>query len=288
MKYGINMLLWTDDATGEQFVPLFRTIKEIGYDGVEIPIFSADVKRFEKLGKTLDSIGLGSTAVTVCSEAADPMSADPDNRARGVAALKTAVDCCAALGSSLLVGPLHSALGVFSGASPTADQRARSAESLREAATYAAQHNVTFAIEYLNRFEAYALTSAVDTVAFLKQVDHPNCRMMYDTFHAHIEEKNVRAAIHTGGKNIVHVHISENDRSTPGVGQVNWTATFDALSEIAYDGWFTVEAFGLALQALAAATKIWRRMYDYEEKLVRDALAFMKSEWEKRTSELLV
>jgi D-psicose/D-tagatose/L-ribulose 3-epimerase len=37
-----------------------------------------------------------------------------------------------------------------------------------------------------------------------------------------------------------------------------------------------VEAFGLALPELAAATKIWRRMYKTEEKLCADALAFMK------------
>jgi D-psicose/D-tagatose/L-ribulose 3-epimerase len=39
-----------------------------------------------------------------------------------------------------------------------------------------------------------------------------------------------------------------------------------------------VEAFGLSLPAIAAATKIWRRMYESEEQLARDALAFMKQE----------
>ena len=43
-----------------------------------------------------------------------------------------------------------------------------------------------------------------------------------------------------------------------------------------------VEAFGLALPELAAATKIWRRMYESEEQLARDSLSFMKSEWAKR------
>ena len=44
----------------------------------------------------------------------------------------------------------------------------------------------------------------------------------------------------------------------------------------------TVEAFGLALPELVAATKIWRRMYESEMQLARDGLAFMKSEWAKR------
>ena len=43
-----------------------------------------------------------------------------------------------------------------------------------------------------------------------------------------------------------------------------------------------IEAFGLALPELVAATKIWRRMYESEEQLARDGLAFMKQEVEKR------
>jgi D-psicose/D-tagatose/L-ribulose 3-epimerase len=76
----------------------------------------------------------------------------------------------------------------------------------------------------------------------------------------------------------VHVHISENDRSTPGQGQVAWKETFDTLRETGYDGWMTVEAFGLALPEISAATKIWRRMYESEEQLSRDALAFMQQQ----------
>jgi D-psicose/D-tagatose/L-ribulose 3-epimerase len=83
----------------------------------------------------------------------------------------------------------------------------------------------------------------------------------------------------------VHVHISENDRSTPGEGQIAWDETFDALSKSGYDGWMVVEAFGLALPEIAAATKIWRRMYRSEEQLATDGLKFMKSQvasrWKK-------
>jgi len=105
-------------------------------------------------------------------------------------------------------------------------------------------------------------------------------RMMYDTFHANIEEKSVAKAIKDCAPYTVHVHISENDRSTPGEGHVDWDSTFHALRETGYDGWFTVEAFGLALPELAAATKIWRRMYPSEEYLATRALQFMKSRWE--------
>ena len=79
-----------------------------------------------------------------------------------------------------------------------------------------------------------------------------------------------------------HVHISENDRSTPGSGNV-WDRTFDAvLHEIGYDNLMVIEAFGLALDKLVPATKIWRRMYDNERQLAGDGLKFMKDEVAKR------
>ena len=106
--------------------------------------------------------------------------------------------------------------------------------------------------------------------------------MMYDTFHANIEEKNLPQAIKTCAEYTVHVHISENDRGTPGEGHVHWKESFDTLKQTGYDGWFVIEAFGLALPALAAATKIWRRMFESEDQLARDGLAFMKGEWAKR------
>ncbi len=147
---------------------------------------------------------------------------------------------------------------------------------MRHNAENAAAAGVMLGVEYLNRFECYLLNSVADTVRFVREVDHPNCRMMYDTFHANIEEKDVVQAIRDCAPYTVHVHISENDRSTPGQGHVPWDETFKTLKETGYDGWMVIEAFGLALPELAAATKIWRRMYRSEEQLARDGLAFMK------------
>ena len=147
---------------------------------------------------------------------------------------------------------------------------------MRPLAEHAGQAGVTLALEYLNRFELYLLNCAADTVRFVKEVDHPNCRMMYDTFHANIEEKDVPEAIRACAPYTAHVHISENDRSTPGEGHVHWDETFAGLAELGYDGWLMVEAFGCALPEIAGATCIWRNMFPNEEYLAKNGLAFMK------------
>ena len=282
MKYGMNLLLWTGNV-GDEHLPLLEKLKAIGYDGVELPIFDYEVARYASLGKKLDDLGLERTAVTVRNAEDNPISGDSSVRARSVEQNKLAVECCQAAGAKLLCGPYHSALGAFSGQGPTKDEWKWGVESMRIVAEHAAACGVTLAVEYLNRFECYFLNCAADTARFIKEVGHGSCRMMYDTFHANIEEKDIPTAIRGCSEYTVHVHISENDRSTPGRGHVHWTETFDTLKETGYDGWLMVEAFGLALPELAAATKIWRRMYESEEQLARAAFGFMKSEWGKRS-----
>jgi D-psicose/D-tagatose/L-ribulose 3-epimerase len=192
------------------------------------------------------------------------------------------LDCCAAVGATALVGPYHSALGEFSGKGPTADEWKWGVEAMRQVAEHAGKVGVVLGVECLNRFETYLLNTHADAARFAREVGHPNCRVMYDTFHANIEEKSIPQAIRSCADVLVHVHTSENDRSTPGQGNIRWAENFDTLKEVGYDGWLMVEAFGLALPELAAATKIWRRMFQSEEQLSRDALAFMKAEVARR------
>jgi D-psicose/D-tagatose/L-ribulose 3-epimerase len=278
MKTGMNLLLWTTHVTADHF-PILEKLKKAGYDGVEIPIFEGDTAHFQKLRKQLDNLGLGCTAVTVVNEAANPISEDAAVREAAVERIKWVIDMTAALGGEVLAGPFHSPLAVFSGHPPTEDEKKRAADVLRQAAEHAATVNVKLAIEYLNRFECYFLTTAADARALVDRVNHPSFRTMYDTFHANIEEKNVGTAIATLGDRMVHVHISECDRGTPGTGMVHWDETFRALRKAKYDGWLTIEAFGRALPALAAATRVWRDLFPSAEELYTQGLRFVKEKW---------
>jgi D-psicose/D-tagatose/L-ribulose 3-epimerase len=150
---------------------------------------------------------------------------------------------------------------------------------VRRAAERAEACGVTLALEPLNRFETYLLNAAADAARFAREVAHARCRIMYDTFHAHIEEKEIGGALDAAAPALAHVHVSENDRSTPGRGQVDWAGTFAALRRAGYAGWLTIEAFGQAVPSLAAATRIWRRMFADEEQLAREGHDFIRRSW---------
>ncbi|XZE19056.1 sugar phosphate isomerase/epimerase family protein [Pirellulaceae bacterium SH449] len=276
MKFGMNLLLWSGELN-DGMLPVLESLKKMGYDGVEVPIFNLDLD-YTAWGKRLDDLGLSRTAVTVRNEGDNPISPDANIRKKGVELNKRALDCCAAAGVETLVGPYHSAIGYFTGAGRTEDEWKWGIESMREVAEHAGKVGVMLAVEPLNRFEVYFLNAQADAAEFCRQVGHPNCRMMYDTFHANIEEKSITKAMHDIKDMVCHIHISENDRSTPGAGDIKWQETFDAIRSIGYDNWLVIEAFGLSLPELAAATKIWRRMFDDELKLAEDGLKFMKAQ----------
>lgn len=284
MKVGMNLFLWTDDPVDEMWLPLYERLQAMGFDGVELPIFDANAEKFAALGRRLDDLGLERTAITVRNASDDPLSSDASIREAALDATKRVLDCCEAVGSSMLGGPLYAAIGQFSGSGPTEEEWNRSVSVMQQAADYAARGGTRLTFEFLNRFEIYLLNSTADTARYVADVDRPNVGIHYDTFHAHIEEKDSSAAIRAHSDAITHVHISENDRSTPGQGQVAWNATFDALASSGYDDWLTIEAFGASLPSLAAATKIWRRMFDDEEGLAREGHDFIRREWAKRRS----
>ncbi len=278
MRTGMNLLLWTTHVTSEHF-PILASLKKTGFDGVEIPIFEGDAAHYRGIRKELDNLGLACTTVACMTPEANPISPDAAIRKAAVDRLKWVIEMSSVLGSEILAGPYHSPLAVFSGTGPTADEKSRAVEVLRQAADIGQPAKVKLAIEYLNRFECYFLTTAADARALVKQVNHPNFSSMYDTFHANIEEKDITKTITGFADSFIHVHISENDRGTPGTGHVHWKETFAALRKVNYDGWLTIEAFGRALPALAAATRVWRDLFPSAEEVYTQGLRFTREMW---------
>ncbi|MGE3873302.1 MAG: sugar phosphate isomerase/epimerase family protein [Parvibaculaceae bacterium] len=272
MKIGFNLLLWTGHVTLE-YRSLLRDIRKAGYDGVEIPIFEGDPGHYARLGEMLDEIGLERTVVTIMpSLDKNPLSGDGATRKAALDHAKWFIDCSAALGAAIVGGPIHSVHGHFTGAGPTAAERKRGIAFHRRAGDHAAAKNVRLALEALNRFECYFLTTMQQLADYLDEVGHPAVQGMYDTFHANIEEADPVKAIRTIRRHMIHVHISENDRGIPGKGHVDWPATYKALKTSRYDGWLTIEAFGRSLPALAAATRVWRDFFESPETVYREGI----------------
>ena len=274
MKIGMNLLLWTNHVTEEHF-GIVDDLKQTGYDGIELFLGQGDVAHYTKLGRQFSNIGMGVTAVASLAPEENIASPDPKIRAAGLDKLKWSIDVGAAANVEVICGPFHSSFAYFTRQPPTREERKCSVEMLQKAAEYASTANIILAPEALNRFECYLYNTMADLKTLAEQVNHPSLGAMYDTHHSHIEEKSQAKAIQTIAPYLKHVHISENDRGTPGSGQVNWKAVFDTLKEIQYDGWLTIEAFSTIIPEFANAINVWRD-YSPSEEIYKKGLKFIK------------
>jgi len=274
MKIGMNMLLWTNHVTEEHY-HIIDQLKTTGYDGIELFLGEGNEKHYAKLGTHFSSIKMGVTAVAALAPEENIASPDSNVRAAGLDKLKWSIDMSAAANVEVICGPFHSTFAYFTRQPPTERERQWSMEMLREAAEYAQKANIILAPEAVNRFECYLYNTMADLGNMVKQVDHPNLGAMFDTHHANIEEKNQAGAIKTIAPYLKHVHISENDRGTPGRGQVDWADVFSALKEIKYDGWLTIEAFSTIIPEFANAINVWRD-YSPSEEIYTEGLKLIK------------
>ncbi len=275
MKIGINHFLWSGQATPE-IVPVVRKLRKMGYDGVEFPIFHSNESAYRELRGVLDELGMGATGCTVMPNDAYLIASDPAVRQKGVEYLQNALRMAKILGCDVLCGPLYSPVGKTVGRSRTQEEWQWGVESMRQVAPTAEDLGVTIAIEYINRFETYFLNCAADTLKFVKEVGSPRIRMMMDSFHCNIEEKDVSSAWKKCGKALAHVHISENDRGVPGTGHVHWKEIFKALKEMKYDGWLTIESFGTTVPEIATAASIWRPLFKGNDQVAKEGIKFIR------------
>ncbi|MBL8237681.1 MAG: sugar phosphate isomerase/epimerase [Bryobacterales bacterium] len=257
MQIGVNTLLWTAGFT-EAHLPLIGKARDLGMDGIELATFDFSSFPAAAARRELEACRMPGI---LCSALVAGMSLATDDaplREKSVEFLQAGVRATAEAGLSLFIGPFCSAVGYLPGRRRTADEWLRCVEGLQELGEYAGRFGVRVAIEPLNRFETFFLNTAADALELCREVAHPRIGILYDTFHANIEEKNQMAAIRLLGKHIFHVHTCENDRGIPGSGPIDWPGVIGALKEVGYDDWLVIESFGPGIKEIAAAACIWR------------------------------
>jgi sugar phosphate isomerase/epimerase len=117
----------------------------------------------------------------------------------------------------------------------TRDQEWRwSVEGMRAAAREAGRLGIRIAIEPLNRYEAYLVTTMEEALAYIHDVGSPAVGVTLDLFHANIEEPDIPAAIRAAGPRLWHVHVADTNRRGLGQGHLDLGPIVAALREVGY------------------------------------------------------
>lgn len=276
MKYGINTLLWTA-GFDESHLDLLPRFREWGFDGVEIARFEFESFPVAAARRAAEAAGLKTVFCSALTGDLSIISDDAAVRTRALAFVRRGIEVAAELGADTFVGPYCSPVGYLPGRRRTEDEWKRAVEGLQSLGPVLDANGVTLAVEPLNRFETYFLNTTADAVALCQEVGHDRVGILFDTFHANIEEKKLGDALRACGSLVKHVHTCENDRGIPGSGHVAWADVFDAIRAIGYDRWVVIESFGSRITEIAAAACIWRDLASSSDAIAADGVKFLRA-----------
>lgn len=271
MKYALCNEMFGDMP----FEEICATSRELGYTGIEIAPFTmhsgepfdvrdvtADVRQTHRQQATdagLEVVGLHwLLAKTEGFHLTDP---DPQVRQRTAEYFKELAQLCHDLGGTVLVlgSPPQRNLA------PTVSYEEGeqfAAEVLREAMPACADCGVTIALEPLGPAEGNFMLTAEAGIRLAKLVDSPHCRLHLDVKAMASEEKPIEAIIRDSREWFVHFHANDPNLLGPGMGQVEFRPIFEALRDIDYSGWVSVEVFKYE----PSPTEIARQSIEYMRK----------------------
>jgi len=258
MKIGIHLSSFTP-SWNDDIIPFIKASADIGYEAVEIPLMDPDSFDYQKVASELRFHALCCTCGTSVTILEDPSSNDSEIQKAGIRRLKKCIDICNYLETDCLGGVLYAPWGQHKRRIGAASNREKAIESFGEVSEYARQKGVLLSLEILNRYESYFMNTIDEGIEFLDQLNQPNVKLHFDTFHAHIEEKSIADAILKGGQHIAHVHLCDNNRAAPGTGMIDFTKVRDALRQIGFDRYVMVENFVIPDSEAGEQVCIWRK-----------------------------
>jgi D-psicose/D-tagatose/L-ribulose 3-epimerase len=277
IKLGVSTWLWTSPFTTAS-VDLFPKIRATGYEAVEIPIEYPEMIDGKQVRAALDAEGLQAVSCGAFGPSRDLTHEDTSVHEVCFDYLRRCFELSNIIGATFVAGPMYSAVGKARMLSPEKRKLEweRAVSNLQRVCSTAADHGQTIALEPLNRFESDLVNTAEDVVRLVRDIGHPAARIMLDSFHMSLEEKNPEEAIVLAGDQLIHLQVSENYRGVPGTGQTPWPLIRRGLQRINYQGVVSIESFTPEVKELAGAVCIWKHLAPTQDGFASDGYKFLR------------
>jgi D-psicose/D-tagatose/L-ribulose 3-epimerase len=277
-KLGVHALVWVGGWSHEECAKAIGQTAELGFDLIEIPALDPKSIDVDFTRRTLEQNKLGVTMSLGLDATGDISSGDPDKIKRGEALLLDALHVARDIGATHVCGILYSAFQKYS-LPPTEKGIQGSIGAIRRFCAEAAKSNITIGMEVVNRYESNVLNTAAQAVDFCKRVGAPNVKVHLDTYHMHIEEADIEAAIVETGPMLGYFHIGESNRGYLGAGSLDFDRVFRGLAKAEYKGPITFESFSSAVvnQPLSGILAIWRNLWTDGRDLAGHAKDFIEA-----------
>jgi D-psicose/D-tagatose/L-ribulose 3-epimerase len=276
MKIGVSAFAWTTRFTPAH-IALIPKLRDHGLEGFEIPMFDPAEVPAAELRKAFEANDLECSFCAILPAGINPISPDSSVRARSRVHLLRCIETGAEAGARLICGPLYAPIGYLPGRRRTDDEWNWAVDCFQALGDALVAHDISLAIEPVNRSETFFLNTARDGKDLCEAVGHSRIGVAIDTFHANIEEKSIPAAIDSLGQLLKHIHASENDRGLLGSGHVDFPEIIDALRGIQYSGFLMIEGFGYSPDEPACLGALWADLAVSPEDIAFKGSSYLRS-----------
>ena len=219
-------------------------MKKAGYDAVELQIVDPALFDEDRVRRSLQAVGYVmcafQTGSTYATRGNCLCTADEAVRHRTIELLKSFVDLASRWNAVIVFGSLQGRLR------DEPDRRAgetRIREAIREVGQYAVERRATIAFEPVNHGEVGFHNTIAEAAALVRSLNLPSVRLMIDTFHVNIEERDVLAPLAGIRDILAHVHLSETNRDVLGTGHWPTAGFLDRLAEIEFAGYCSIGVY---------------------------------------------
>lgn len=239
-------------------------VKSIGYDGLEIAPFTLAkhvtdiddatrrriVRKAEEAG--LDILGIH--WVLVGPDGLHINHPEPGVRDRTVQYLRDLVRFCGDIGGKVMIFGSPKQRNVLD--SVTYDTAfAFTVEAFSRVMDDCDAHDVTICMEQLSPKETNFCSTVDETVELIETVGHPKFQLLLDTKAMEFEKEDRAALIRRCARYLKHYHANDPNLNGPGWGDVDFGPIFQALKDIDYDRYVSVEVFNFEPGPQTIATK---------------------------------
>ena len=233
---------------------VFDYVAQLGYDGVEIAPFTLgdsvteiSPSRRKAIRRAAENSGVeivGLHWLLVKPEGLYINHPDEKISLRTQKYIEALIHFCADLGGKLLVhGSPHQRTVQEGWKFDESWERAK--ETFKCCLDAARKTNVIYCIEPLSSTDTNFINTVEEASRLVREIRHPNFKMMLDCRSAAAEEKSITESLIRGldSRMIRHIHVNDASGRGPGFGNTQFAPILKTLVKNGYKGYISVEVF---------------------------------------------
>ena len=231
---------------------VFKFAAETGYQAVEIAPFtlaesvediSAQKRKQIATSATNEGIQIVGLHWLLASPSGLHIShPDKDVRQKTINYLQSLVHFCADVGGDVMVFGSPKQRCILPGEN-FATTWERTVDSFRQVLPLAEERKVCICFEPLTSKETDFVNTAEEAIRLVEEINHPYFRLHLDVKAMSAENNPLGEVIKSGAKYLHHFHVNDDNGRGPGFGSADYGQIRQALEEINYQGFLSVEVF---------------------------------------------